>query len=43
MSQLDKYTPKLLELFSAKGGATGQRIKNLLMDLIQVGKKWLQS
>ncbi|XP_038595519.1 uncharacterized protein LOC119919115 isoform X2 [Micropterus salmoides] len=35
MSQLDKYTPKLLELFSAKGGATGQRIKKLLMDLIQ--------
>ncbi|KAL1005692.1 hypothetical protein UPYG_G00062440 [Umbra pygmaea] len=35
MSQLDKHTPKLLELVSAKGGATGQRIKNLLMELIQ--------
>nr|XP_061821979.1 class I histocompatibility antigen, F10 alpha chain-like [Nerophis lumbriciformis] len=35
MSQLDRYTPKLLELFSAKGGVTGQRIKNLLMELIQ--------
>lgn len=36
MSQLDKYTPKLLDLFSVKGGAVGQRIKNLLMELIQV-------
>lgn len=36
MSQLDKYTPDLLDLFSAKGGAVGQRIKNLLMELIQV-------
>ncbi|XP_061897283.1 uncharacterized protein LOC133646183 [Entelurus aequoreus] len=35
MSQLDRYTPKLLELFSAKGGVTGQRIKNLLTELIQ--------
>ncbi|XP_054589562.1 uncharacterized protein [Nothobranchius furzeri] len=35
MSQLDKCTPKLLDLFSAKGGAVGQRIKNLLMELIQ--------
>ncbi|XP_067239633.1 uncharacterized protein [Chanodichthys erythropterus] len=35
MSQLDKYTPKLLDLFSVKGGAVGQRIKNLLMELIQ--------
>ncbi|KAE8278095.1 hypothetical protein D5F01_LYC23836 [Larimichthys crocea] len=35
MSQLDKYTPKLLEVFSAKGGVIGQRIKNLLMQLIQ--------
>ncbi|KAG7518234.1 hypothetical protein JOB18_029396 [Solea senegalensis] len=35
MSQLDRYTPKLLELFSAKGGVTGQCIKNLLMELIQ--------
>ncbi|KAG7513812.1 hypothetical protein JOB18_017200 [Solea senegalensis] len=32
---LDRYTPKLLELFSAKGGVTGQRFKNLLMELIQ--------
>ncbi len=24
MSQLDKYTPKLLDLFGAKGGAVGQ-------------------
>lgn len=26
MSQLDKYTPKLLDLFSAKGAATGENI-----------------
>ena len=35
MSQLDMHTPKLLE-FNLKGGAVGQRIKNLLMELIQV-------
>ncbi|XP_041835912.1 uncharacterized protein LOC121636456 [Melanotaenia boesemani] len=35
MSQLDRYTPKLLELFNAKGGAVGQRIKNLMMELVQ--------
>ncbi|KAM9860784.1 uncharacterized protein ACBR49_006042 isoform 1-T1 [Aulostomus maculatus] len=35
MAQLDRYTPKLLELFSTKGGAVGSRIKNLLMVLIQ--------
>ncbi|KAM3600224.1 uncharacterized protein V6R79_019682, partial [Siganus canaliculatus] len=35
MAQLDRFTPKLLELFSAKGGAVGQRMKNMLMDLIQ--------
>ncbi|XP_072769550.1 uncharacterized protein [Nerophis lumbriciformis] len=34
-SNHSRYTPKLLELFSAKGGVTGQRIKNLLMELIQ--------
>lgn len=39
MSQLDKYMPKLLELFSAKGGAVGQRLKTLLMELIQVRQK----
>ncbi|KAJ4944007.1 hypothetical protein JOQ06_012557 [Pogonophryne albipinna] len=36
MFQLDRYTPKLLELFNAKGGAVGQRIKALLNALIQV-------
>ncbi|XP_034038709.1 uncharacterized protein LOC117521504 [Thalassophryne amazonica] len=35
MSQLDKYTPKLLELFSSRGGLVGQRLKNVLMELIQ--------
>ncbi|XP_041641380.1 uncharacterized protein LOC121508524 [Cheilinus undulatus] len=35
MAQQDKYTPKLLELFSAKGGAVGQRIKKFLLELIQ--------
>lgn len=37
MFSLDKYSAKLLELFSAKGGAVGQRIKTLLMELIKVG------
>ncbi|KAL3064895.1 hypothetical protein OYC64_001010 [Pagothenia borchgrevinki] len=35
MFQLDRYTPKLLELFNAKGGTVGQRIKALLKALIQ--------
>lgn len=35
MSQLDKYTTKLLELFSTKGGAPGQRMKKILIELIQ--------
>ncbi|XP_051808128.1 homeodomain-interacting protein kinase 1-like [Acanthochromis polyacanthus] len=35
MSQLDRYTPKLLQLFDAMGGAEGQHIKNMLMELIQ--------
>ncbi|XP_073346576.1 uncharacterized protein [Pagrus major] len=33
--QLDRYTPKFLELFSSKGGAVGQRIKSVLIELIQ--------
>ncbi|XP_045906817.1 uncharacterized protein LOC123971844 [Micropterus dolomieu] len=33
MSQLDRYTPKFLELFSSKGGAAGQRMKTVLIDL----------
>lgn len=40
ISQLDRYTPKLLELFSSKGGAVGQRIKSVLIELIQVGSVW---
>ncbi|CAM4653773.1 unnamed protein product [Leuciscus chuanchicus] len=40
--QLDKHIPKLLELFSNEGGATGQRINNLLMELRQ-GKALLCS
>lgn len=39
MSQLDKYTPKMLSLFNAKGGAAGQRIKSLMLELIQVREK----
>ncbi|TDH06222.1 hypothetical protein EPR50_G00131490 [Perca flavescens] len=34
-SQLDRHTPKLLELFSSKGGAVGQRMKSLFAELIQ--------
>ncbi|XP_068427650.1 uncharacterized protein [Clinocottus analis] len=34
ISQLDRYTPKFLELFSSKGGAVGQRMKNVLIELI---------
>ncbi|XP_056248329.1 uncharacterized protein LOC130179403 [Seriola aureovittata] len=34
-SQLDRYTPKFLELFSSKGGAVGQRIKSVLTELIK--------
>ena len=30
MSALDRYTPKLLDLFRAKGGAVGERLKKLL-------------
>ncbi|XP_019956044.2 uncharacterized protein [Paralichthys olivaceus] len=33
LSQLDKYTPKFLELFSTKGGVVGQRLKSVLMEL----------
>ncbi|KAM9323053.1 uncharacterized protein KZ484_021139 [Pholidichthys leucotaenia] len=35
MSQLDRYTPKFMELFSSRGGAVGQRIKSVLIELIQ--------
>ncbi|XP_035525943.1 uncharacterized protein LOC118338089 [Morone saxatilis] len=35
ISQLDKYTPKFLELFSSKGGAVGQRMKSVLIELIK--------
>ncbi|KAA8587585.1 hypothetical protein FQN60_016447 [Etheostoma spectabile] len=34
-AQLDRYTPKLLELFSSKGGAVGQRMKSVFVELIQ--------
>ncbi|XP_037643954.1 uncharacterized protein LOC119498908 [Sebastes umbrosus] len=35
ISQLDRYTPKFLELFSSRGGAVGQRMKSVLIELIQ--------
>ncbi|XP_049455374.1 uncharacterized protein LOC125902801 isoform X1 [Epinephelus fuscoguttatus] len=35
ISQLDRHTPKLLELFSSKGGAVGQRMKSVLIELIK--------
>ncbi|XP_034542211.1 sterile alpha motif domain-containing protein 3-like [Notolabrus celidotus] len=33
MSSLDLHTPKLLKLFHAKGGALGQRLKNIMEPL----------
>ncbi|XP_034468605.1 uncharacterized protein LOC117777772 isoform X1 [Hippoglossus hippoglossus] len=33
LSQLDKYTPKFLELFRTKGGVVGQRLKSVLIEL----------
>lgn len=38
MAQLDRFSPKLLELFRTKGGAGGQYIKKLLIDLLTVQK-----
>ncbi|XP_042354024.1 uncharacterized protein LOC121951665 isoform X2 [Plectropomus leopardus] len=35
ISQLDRFMPKLLELFSSKGGAVGQRLKSVLIELIK--------
>ncbi|XP_024116850.1 uncharacterized protein LOC112138529 [Oryzias melastigma] len=35
MFELDRHSPKLMQIFSDKGGAVGQRIKNLMMELIQ--------
>ncbi|XP_071347931.1 uncharacterized protein [Trachinotus anak] len=35
ISQLDRYTPKLLELFNSKRGAVGQRMKIVLVELIK--------
>lgn len=35
MSNLDKFIPKLLTLFSAVGGALGQRLKSLWLELVQ--------
>ncbi|XP_067330012.1 uncharacterized protein [Channa argus] len=32
---LDRYMPKFLELFSSKGGAVGQRMKSVLIELIK--------
>ena len=40
VSELDRYTPKFLELFSTKGGAVGQRMKSVLIELIQVSSRW---
>lgn len=35
MSNLDRYIPKLLTLFSSVGGALGQRLKSLWLELVQ--------
>lgn len=35
MSELDRYTPKLLTLFRAKGGALGRRLE-IIMEPLEV-------